>query len=167
MAARGHQDLADQGHLLAAQEDVEGAVDDGHEDLGPRPDELSERLRVEVIAGNRAAPLHRRPVPTAVAHVEVRIEDTKVRPATIEDPGNVVGLGRIAGEQAMFTQDPQVARLRSGFRGRRLERGVEIERLRTVALLAGAEAPQERRDLVLAESRQAEVEARRVLEVGD
>src|ERR1035437_430604 len=154
MAARSHQDLADQGQLLAAQEDVEGAVDDGHEDLGPRPDELSERLRVEVIAGNRGAPLRNWRGAASIRGRAGRVEDAKVRPATIEDPGNVVGLGRIAGEQAMFTQDPQVARLRSGLRGRRLERGVEIERLRTVALLAGVEAPQERRDLVLAESRQ-------------
>jgi len=66
----------------------------------------------------------------------------------------------------MLAEDPQVAGLRPRFPGRRLERSVEVERLGTVALLRRIEAPQERPDLILAEARQADVDVRRLAEVG-
>jgi hypothetical protein len=57
----------------------------------------------------------------------------------------------------MAAEGPPVARLRARFAGRSLEGGIEVERLRAFALLAGVEAAQEVVDFILSEARQAEI----------
>ncbi len=123
--------------------------------------------RIEVVVGDRAVALRRRALAAVIGHVVRRVGDGFVGAATAEEAGDVLGPGRIAGEEPMPPKDPQVAGLRQGFPGRGLEGSIEVECLRALALFARIETAQEGCDLVLAEAREPEIDTRRVLELSE
>jgi hypothetical protein len=67
----------------------------------------------------------------------------------------------------VLAERPEVARLRARLLRCRIERFVEVERLRPFPPLAGLERSQQVLDLVLAEPREREVEIGCALEIGE
>lgn len=151
VAAASGQDPADERQLLAAHEDVEGALDDGEEDLGSKPRRMPRRPP-DRGRGWRSGGA----VPWPVRHPDTRRcrEDPRLR----DRPGGRRGSSRRRRPSSRRRSrgragrgDP-VAGLRRRFAGRRLEREVEVERLWPVAALADIEAPEELADCPIVET---------------
>ena len=167
MAALLGEDPADEGELLAAHEAVDRPVDDPEEVPAPGADERLPGDRVEVVVGDRPAPLRCRSVAAAVRDVVRGVNNREVGPASGEQALDVLGLRRIAAPQDVRPHADRVARLRAGRPRRGLDGGVEVERFRALALLPGLEAPDEVADLPLVEAGQGDVEVGNDPELGE
>jgi hypothetical protein len=86
------------------------------------------------------------------------VYNRKVGPASGEQALDVLGLRRVAAFHDVLAHEDRVARLRARRACRRLDGRVEVERLRTLALLPGIEAPDKVVDLPLGEAGQGDVD---------
>ena len=162
------KDAAHQRQLLAAHAAIDCTVNRAEEQLRPGPDESLPGRRVERVVRDRAtagAGL----VTAVVAVVDVvgRIGEGHRRLRTHEGAGYILGVRGIAAEEAVPAEMPHVAGLGQRPPGRLPECHLEVERLGALAPLLDLRAAEEVRELILAEPRDAEVDPRHVLEIGE
>jgi hypothetical protein len=138
VAAYFGQDLTYQWQLLAAHAAIDRAIGRGDQGSCPGADERLPGDRIEGVVGDPPAPRSAL-MTTVVAERDVvrRIGERHVGQPIAEDPGEIGWLGRIAAQEPMLAERPQVAPLRSGLLCRRFERLIEVEALRPFAPLTG------------------------------
>jgi hypothetical protein len=161
----------DPGHerqLLGGHEAVDRAIGHSEEVPDPRAHERLPGGGLEGVVGDRA-PLRAAPLAAVVTQVDVvgRIGEHHRRPPTTQQALDILPPRRVAAQEAVFAERPQIAGLGPRLAGRGAEGGVEVEVLDLIALLADLETPEQGFDLVIAKAREAEVEPRCRAELGE
>jgi hypothetical protein len=108
-------------------------------------------------------------VSTVVAEVDVvrRVSERHRGAGAAKEPVDRGRIGRVAAQQSVIAQGPQVTGRRAWGSRRSLEGRLEVEALGALALLSGVEAAEEVAHLVIAEARQGQIERRPCLQVGE
>jgi len=75
-----------------------------------------------------------------------------------EDPLDILGLGRVADQEPMLADGPQLTCLGPRSPGRFIEGGIQVEALRPFGLVSRLQAPEQVADFVFAEAGKGEVQ---------